>query len=90
MSEEIDQIPRTQFTLSLGLDRYEWGSRKIRDTVIELGEILIKFESILIPAIMKEYGKDKAKELLTRFNELITGFRYGRPGRPKGGVSEDE
>ena len=81
--EMDEKETRNQFSLSLGLDKNEWGSRKIRDSVIELGELLIKYQKLLIPELIKDIGKEKTKELLNKFNVLIEGFRYGKSGRPK-------
>lgn len=92
---EPSEQERAIFSLSLGLNKDVWGSRMIRETVIELGETLIEFQETLIPNMVTKYGEDNTVKKLEKFNELLEGFRFAKAGRPRvnrvnGGENEDE
>lgn len=92
---ETSEPERAIFSLSLGLNKDVWGSRIIRETVIELGETLIEFQEILVPDMVAKHGEDKTIKKLEKFNELLEGFRFAKAGRPRvnrvnGGENEDE
>lgn len=96
LHEEIKQEEpeRERYTLSVGLSKNAWSATKIRDTVLDLGKLLVKLQAICIDGglplgeILSEfYGSpEKGAEMFTLFNELITGFTPAKAGRKKGGI----
>jgi len=69
------------FSFSLGLDPKQWSARDIRNTILELAELLSKYQEMILMNESKKMSEEVLIDKFSKMNEVIEGFRYQKRGR---------